>query len=46
MDTPGQGDATEGKRGAALRSVTASLTATVCRAPFHHHGEAAGEGAR
>ncbi|WP_219925804.1 MULTISPECIES: DUF6380 family protein [Streptomyces] len=46
MDTLGHGDAAPGKRRATLRSATASLTATACRAPFHHHGRAAGEGAR
>ncbi|WP_220450456.1 DUF6380 family protein [Streptomyces flaveus] len=46
MDTLGQGDTTPGKRCATLRSVTASLTSTACRAPLHRHGTAAGEGAR
>ncbi|MEV0640694.1 DUF6380 family protein [Streptomyces sp. NPDC050619] len=46
MDKPVQGDATGEKWQATLRWGTASLTATVCRAPFNHHGSRAGEGAR
>ncbi|WP_372487956.1 DUF6380 family protein [Streptomyces guryensis] len=45
MDKQGQGDATGEKWQATLRAGTASLTATVCRAPFNH-GVRAGEGAR
>ncbi|MEU9185686.1 DUF6380 family protein [Streptomyces sp. NPDC048484] len=46
MDTLGEDDPSAWKRHATLRSRTASLTSTVGRAPFHRHGEAAGEGAR
>ncbi|MFC8195158.1 DUF6380 family protein [Streptomyces sp. NPDC060006] len=46
MDSPGQDDASTGKRCATLRPGTASLTSTAGRAPLHRHGEAAGEGAR
>ncbi|MER5653073.1 MULTISPECIES: DUF6380 family protein [unclassified Streptomyces] len=46
MDNRGQGDTTGEKRHATLRSRTASLTATACRASFDHHGAAPGEGAR
>ncbi|WP_405867116.1 MULTISPECIES: DUF6380 family protein [unclassified Streptomyces] len=45
MDKTVQGDATGEKRHATLRTGTASLTATVCRARFNH-GSRAGEGAR
>ncbi|MER5467280.1 DUF6380 family protein [Streptomyces sp. NPDC002935] len=41
----GQSDSAGEKRHATLRSRAASLTATACRAPFNHHGAAAGEGA-
>ncbi|MFF4271932.1 DUF6380 family protein [Streptomyces sp. NPDC001536] len=46
MDNSVQGDATGEKWHATLRSGSASLTATVGRAPFTHHGDRAGEGAR
>ncbi|MFF3612131.1 DUF6380 family protein [Streptomyces sp. NPDC002580] len=46
MDNMGQGDSTGEKRHATLRSRTASLTATACRASSGQHGAAAGEGAR
>jgi hypothetical protein len=46
MDIVGQDDASPGKWRATLRSGTASLNSTACRALFHQHGEAAGEGAR
>lgn len=46
MEKMGQGDSADEKRHATLRSQVASLTATACRAPFDHHGAAAGEGAR
>lgn len=46
MDNSVQGDAIGEKWHATLRSGTASLTATACRAPFKHHGGRAGEGAR
>ncbi|MDQ0773116.1 hypothetical protein QF026_001582 [Streptomyces aurantiacus] len=55
MDTPaqdeqdrqdGQGEPSVWKRCATLRPHAASLTSTAARAPFHRHGEAAGEGAR
>ncbi|MEV8031561.1 DUF6380 family protein [Streptomyces sp. NPDC086182] len=42
----GQGDSADEKWHATLRGRVASLTATACRAPFDHHGAAAGEGAR
>jgi hypothetical protein len=45
MDKTVQGDAAGEKRHATLRTVTASLTATVGRARFNHGGRA-GEGAR
>ncbi|MFF4501328.1 DUF6380 family protein [Streptomyces sp. NPDC001401] len=45
MDKQGQGDSTDEKRHATLRTGTASLTATADRAPFNHGGRA-GEGAR
>ncbi|MEU5703626.1 DUF6380 family protein [Streptomyces aurantiacus] len=58
MDTPvqdeqdgrdrqaGRGEPSAWKRCATLRPHAASLTSTAARAPFHRHGEAAGEGAR
>ncbi|WP_225859382.1 DUF6380 family protein [Streptomyces albicerus] len=46
MDTLGQDDASPGKRRATLRSGTASLTSTACRASFNQRGGASGEGAR
>ncbi|MEX1659053.1 MULTISPECIES: DUF6380 family protein [Streptomyces] len=46
VDNTVQGDVTGEKRHATLRSGTASLTATVGRAPFEHHGVRAGEGVR
>ncbi|MFS8202151.1 DUF6380 family protein [Streptomyces sp. CWNU-52B] len=46
MDTSARDDASVWKRRATLRPRTASQTATAARAPFHRHGEAAGEGAR
>ncbi|MEU6372940.1 DUF6380 family protein [Streptomyces sp. NPDC046909] len=46
MDNSVQGDATGDKWHATLRAGTASLTATVCRAPFKHRGGRAGEGVR
>lgn len=46
MDNSAQGDATGEKWHATLRSGSASLTATVGRAPFKYHGGRAGEGAR
>ncbi|MEV0223886.1 DUF6380 family protein [Streptomyces sp. NPDC050704] len=46
MDTLGQDDASPEKRRATLRSGTASLTSTACRALFNQHGAAAGEEAR
>lgn len=46
VDNSVQGDVAGGKWHATLRSGTASLTATVGRAPFTHHGGRAGEGGR
>lgn len=46
MDNVGQGDSAGEKRQATLRGGPASLTATVCRVPFHRGGGQAGEGAR
>ncbi|AYC37191.1 DUF6380 family protein [Streptomyces griseorubiginosus] len=46
VDNPVQGDAAGEKWHATLRSITASLTATVGRAPFPQHGGRAGEGVR
>ncbi|MFC8428701.1 DUF6380 family protein [Streptomyces sp. NPDC057253] len=46
VDNPLQGDAAGEKWHATLRSGTASLTATVGRAPTEHHGGRAGEGVR
>ncbi|MEU0072303.1 DUF6380 family protein [Streptomyces sp. NPDC006332] len=45
MDNPVQGDAVGEKRHATLRRATASLTATISRAPFDLCGGRAGEGA-
>ncbi|WP_432423005.1 DUF6380 family protein [Streptomyces pseudovenezuelae] len=45
MDNSVQGDSTGEKRHATLRSETASLTATACRAGFDRGGRS-GEGAR
>ncbi|MGW3646889.1 DUF6380 family protein [Streptomyces sp. NPDC000878] len=46
MDNPVQGDVTETKRCATLRSGTASLTSTACRAAFVRHGGCTGGSAR
>ncbi|MFE7854893.1 DUF6380 family protein [Streptomyces sp. NPDC001102] len=45
MDKAVQGDSSGEKRHATLRTRTASLTATACRARFDHGGRA-GEDAR
>ncbi|WP_411099537.1 DUF6380 family protein [Streptomyces sp. x-45] len=51
MDTPGTLDTqdphetTGGQRRATLRWRPASLTETVCRTPFTHHGDRTGKGA-
>ncbi|MFI7498696.1 DUF6380 family protein [Streptomyces sp. NPDC049687] len=44
-DFPGEAAGTMEKRHATLRCGAASLTATVRRAEFKHHGGSAGEGA-
>ncbi|MET9775500.1 DUF6380 family protein [Streptomyces sp. NPDC006367] len=44
--TADHGDGTGGERRATLRWRAASLTETVGRAAFTHHGDRAGEGAR
>ncbi|MFI1355858.1 DUF6380 family protein [Streptomyces sp. NPDC020898] len=46
MDNPVQGDVPETKRRATLRSGTASLTSTACRAAFIRHGGCTGGSAR
>ncbi|CAL9652867.1 DUF6380 family protein [Streptomyces sp. enrichment culture] len=51
MDTPGTLDTqdphenTRGQRRATLRWRSASLTETVSRTPFKHHGDRTGKGA-
>ncbi|WP_408647475.1 DUF6380 family protein [Streptomyces geranii] len=42
MDKPVQGEVPEAKRCATLRSGTASLTSTACRAAFIRRGGCAG----
>ncbi len=45
LDTPDEGDTAGGERRATLRWRAASLTETVCRTPFKHHGDRTGKGA-
>lgn len=45
LDTPDRGDGTGEERRATLRWRSASLTETVGRTPFKHHGDRTGKGA-
>ncbi|WP_395575942.1 DUF6380 family protein [Streptomyces sp. BK79] len=45
LDTPGPYDTPGGERRATLRWRSASLTETVGRTPFKHHGDRTGKGA-
>ncbi|MCZ9351045.1 DUF6380 family protein [Streptomyces mutabilis] len=45
LDTPDEGEAAGGVRRATLRWRAASLTETVCRTPFKHHGDRTRKGA-
>ncbi|MFH8238265.1 DUF6380 family protein [Streptomyces sp. NPDC018321] len=45
LDTPDRHEAAGEERRATLRWRAASLTETVCRTPFKHHGDRTGKGA-
>ncbi|WP_399892482.1 DUF6380 family protein [Streptomyces sp. BBFR51] len=45
LDTPERHESTGARRRATLRWRSASLTETVSRTPFKHHGDPTGKGA-